>query len=307
MKNNVLYLLKEGLRNLWSNRMMTITSIGVLVACLLLTGSAVLFSLNITKAMDSIEGGSEVTIYLRDDVDILEASMIGDNIRNVDNVATCELVDKDQALEDLLSRLGDDGTLYDGLFDSLIGEDNFLPNSFKITFMDIENYKSTLDIISGIDGVDHITDYAEVADKLTSLHDLVNMFSFWIVLVLGLISLFIVANTIRVTMFSRRKEISIMKSVGATNRFIRTPFIIEGLSIGLIAGLFASGLLTICYSAAMGTITNLVPFFELIPLSSLLLYLIPAFLIGGCLLGMLGGMISITKYLKKEGGEIIAS
>lgn len=301
------YLFKEGFRNLRSNRMMTIASVGVLVACLLLTGTAVLFSLNITKAMDTIEDGSKATVFLKDETTTVEAGMIGDQILGLENIASCEFVDKDQALQSLLSRLGDDGTLYNGLFDDLVGSENFLPHSFKITFIDIERYKETLDAVKMINGVDHVTDYSEIAEKLTGLHRLVNTLGFWVVLVLGLVSLFIVANTIRVTMFSRRKEISIMKSVGATNGFIRTPFVIEGLVIGLISGILSVGLQLGCYTAIMRTVTNIIPFFTLIPFQDFLIWLIPAFIGSGCLLGVLGGVISISKYLKKEGGEIIAS
>ena len=303
---NFRYLLREGIRNVWSNRTMTIASIGVLIACLLLTGAAVLFSMNISGAMESIESGNSITVYLQEGLPTLEASMAGDELRQIENVAECEFVDKDEALKDMLDRMGDDGTLYEGLFDGLTGSDNFLPDSYKISLKDLSLYDETVAQIRAVPGVDHITDYSDIADKLSRLDSLITTVGFWMVLILSVVSLFIIANTIRVTMYSRRVEISIMKSVGATNGFIRFPFIVEGMIIGLISGILSSVLLCVAYQAMMEAVTNIVPFFDLIPLWSIAWIVTAAFIVAGCLFGAIGGMISISKYLKKEGGNIIA-
>lgn len=300
------YLIKEGIRNIWSNRTMTIASVGVLVSCLLLTGAAVLFSLNIASAMSSIEGENSITVYMQKDLPSLESINAGEQIRNMDNISTCVFVEKDEALKGLLNQMGDDGSLYNGLFEGLTGKDNFLPDAYKISLKDISRYDETISQIKQVSGVDSITDYSDIADKLSRLDRLITTAGFWIILILSVVSLFIIANTIRVTMYSRRMEISIMKSVGATNGFIRIPFIIEGIVIGLFSGGVASLLLALAYNAMLDAVVEIVPFFSLIPLNTLLWQIIVVFLFAGCLFGALGGVISISKYLKKEGGDIIA-
>lgn len=299
---NVGYLLKEGFRNLKSNRTMTIASVAVLVSCLILTGAATLFSMNIGQAMEMIEGNNSITVYLKEDMPTLESVQVGEELRKVDNVETCEFVPKDEALESMMKMLGDDGTVLEGL----TGSENFLPDAYDISMTDLTKYDETIANIKKVDGVDHITDYSDIADKLNSLDSLVNMVGFWVVLLLGIVSLFIIANTVRVTMYSRRMEISIMKSVGATNWFVRWPFVVEGVVIGLIAGALASILLFVLYNSVMQVISGIAAFFTPIAMNELVLPYTLGFMLAGAAFGALGGMISIGKYLRKGGSELVA-
>ena len=299
---NVGYLLKEGFRNLKSNRTMTIASVAVLVSGLILTGAATLFSMNIGQAMEMIEGNNSITVYLKEDMPTLESVQVGEELRKVDNVATCEFVPKDEALESMMKMLGDDGTVLEGL----TGSENFLPDAYDISMTDLTKYDETIANIKKVDGVDHITDYSDIADKLNSLDSLVNMVGFWVVLLLGIVSLFIIANTVRVTMYSRRMEISIMKSVGATNWFVRWPFVVEGVVIGLIAGALASILLFVLYNSVMQVISGIAAFFTPIAMNELVLPYTLGFMLAGAAFGALGGMISIGKYLRKGGSELVA-
>ncbi len=299
---NIGYLLKEGLRNLKSNRTMTIASVAVLVSCLILTGAATLFSMNIGQAMELIEGNNSITVYLKEDMPTLESVQVGEELRKVDNVATCEFVPKDEALESMMELLGDDGTVLEGL----TGSENFLPDAYDISMTDLTKYDETIANIKKVEGVDHITDYSDIAEKLNSLDSLVNMVGFWVVLLLGIVSLFIIANTIRVTMYSRRMEISIMKSVGATNWFVRWPFVVEGVVIGLIAGALASILLFILYNSVMQVISGIAAFFTPIAMNQLVLPYTVGFMLAGAAFGALGGIISIGKYLRKGGSELVA-
>ncbi len=299
---NVGYLLKEGFRNLKSNRTMTIASVAVLVSCLILTGAATLFSMNIGQAMEMIEGNNSITVYLKEDMPTLESVQVGEELRKVDNVATCEFVPKDEALESMMKMLGDDGTVLEGL----TGSENFLPDAYDISMTDLTKYDETIANIKKVDGVDHITDYSDIAEKLNSLDSLVNMVGFWVVLLLGIVSLFIIANTVRVTMYSRRMEISIMKSVGATNWFVRWPFVVEGVVIGLIAGALASILLFVLYNSVMQVISGIAAFFTPIAMNELVLPYTLGFMLAGAAFGALGGMISIGKYLRKGGSELVA-
>ena len=293
------YLLKEGAKNIWSNRTMSFASVGVLVSCLLLTGAAVLFSMNIDSAMQSVEGSNTITVYCTQGLPTLKAVQVGEAIKNIDNISECELVPKDQAVEEMLEVLGDNGTVLEGL----MGEDNFLPDSYRISMADLSLYDETVAQITSIEGVEKIIDYSEIADQLTELDDMVTTVCFWIILLLGVVSLFIIANTIRVALFSRRLEISIMKSVGATNWFVRVPFIVEGVIIGLVSGGLASLILNVAYDNFISSL-SILTFFTPLPLVPSRLRIVLVFLLVGAGFGMLGGLISIGRYLKKDVGVL---
>lgn len=299
--HNFCYLLKEGFRNLKGNRTMTIASIAVLVSCLLLTGAAMMFSMNINMAMELVEGNNSVTVYLNEEIPTLESIQIGEKLRQVDNVESCEFVSKDEALESMMELLGDDGTVLEGL----TGSENFLPDAYDISMKDLTKYDETIAAIQKVEGVDHITDYSDIADKLTQLDNLVAMVGFWVILLLAVVSLFIIANTIRVTMYSRRMEISIMKSVGATNWFVRWPFVVEGMVIGIVAGILASAFLFVLYQSVVSVISGIAAFFTPIGMDALLVPFTLGFMVVGAAFGALGGAISIGKYLRKGGSELV--
>lgn len=298
--SSIRYLMKEGVKNIWSNRTMSLASVAVLVSCLMLTGVAVLFSINISNAMQAVEDNNSITVYMTDNLPTLKSAQVGEEIRKLPNVATCEFVPKDEAVERYMRILGDDGTIFEGL----TGKDNFLPDAFKISMKDLSKYNETAAKIKAIAGVSRINDYSEIATKLTNLNRLVTTAGFWIVLLLSVVSLFIISNTIRVTMFTRRLEISIMKSVGATNGFVRLPFVVEGILIGILSGALSSLLLDIIYSKMLTAVSSLVPSFSPIPIDSMLGSITLCFVGAGILFGAIGGMISISKYLKKEGAEV---
>ena len=293
------YLLKEGVKNIWSNRTMSFASVGVLVSCLLLTGAAVLFSMNVDVAMKSLEGNNSTTVYLQEGLPTLTSLRVGQEIKQLDNIEECEFVSKQDAVQNMLDMLGDDGTVLEGL----LRDENFLPDAFRISMKDLNLYDETAAQIEAINGVDEIIDYSDIAEQLTSLDNLVTSVGFWIVLILSLVSLFIISNTIRVTMFSRRLEISIMKSVGATNWFVRVPFIVEGVIIGLLSGGVASGLLVLVYNKLVSSIAS-IPLFSPVDIGPITWRITLIFMLAGALFGALGGLITLGKYLKKEGGDL---
>lgn len=298
---NLKYLIVEGIKNIWSNRTMSFASIGVLVSCLLLTGAAVLFSMNIDTAMKTIEGTNSVRVYMKQGLPTLSSVKAGEDIKKLDNIANCEFIPKDEAIKQYMNILGDkDGTMLEGM----TGKDNPLPDAFKVSFKDLSKYKQTAEQIKSIPGVDTVNDYSDVAQKLTNLDRMVTTAGSWIIILLSLVSLFIISNTIRVTMFSRRLEISIMKSVGATNWFVRVPFIVEGMIIGLLSGAVASLLLNLMYQKMLTAVTSIL-LFSPIDIGSMEWKITLIFMAAGTLFGAVGGVISIGRYLKKEGGEIV--
>jgi len=301
MFNNIRYLFREGVRNIWSNRTMSLASIGVLVSCLLLTGAAILFSLNISTAMAVVEGNNSVKIYMNKDLPVLASLKAGEQIKKLDNIKSCQFVSKDDALKQVMGMLGEKDS---SLLKNMTGKDNPLPDAFQVSFKDLSKYKDTVAQIKKTEGVSSVNDYSDIAAKLTGLHRLVTTAGFWIILLLSLVSLFIISNTIRVTMFSRRLEISIMKSVGATNWFVRVPFVVEGIIIGLLSGIIGSLILRLLYDKLTGTLTS-ITLFSPLSIGAMQWKITLLFLLAGSLFGAVGGVISIGKYLKKEGGEIV--
>ncbi|MDD7647656.1 MAG: permease-like cell division protein FtsX [Ruminococcus bromii] len=300
--HNIGYLFKEGIKNLWKNRTMSIASIGVLISCLLLTGCAVLISMNLTSMMSSIEGNNSVTIYLNEGLPSLSAIEVGEQIRSIENISECNFVPKDDALADMMERLGDDGTILNGLD----GDDNFLPDAYTISMYDLSLYDDTMNQIQAIEGVDRYTDYSHIATMLSNIDLIVRVASLAIIVILGIVSLFIISNTVKVTMFSRRTEISIMKSVGATNGFVRIPFIVEGMIIGLISGGVSVAVLLLAYDRAVMALYNIVPFLTAVDIDPYIGYIIAAYAVVGALFGLFGGSISIGKYLNNEGENAVA-
>ncbi|MBQ4261515.1 MAG: permease-like cell division protein FtsX, partial [Ruminococcus sp.] len=184
---------------------------------------------------------------------------------------------------------------------------NPLPDSFIVVMHDLSKYDETVAKIQKIPGVDPdtILNRKDFADKLTRISSLVNLISVAVVSALLVISLFIIANTIRATMYSRRFEISIMKSVGATNSFVRMPFLVEGMVIGLISAIIATGVLVLVYQGVGMVVENAQSMFDFIPILQVLPYAAAAFILFGIFVGFCGGFLSIRKYLKMEGNEIL--
>ncbi len=292
------YLIKEGIKSIWTNRMMSIASIGVLISCLLLTGAAELLSVNVSAAVDKIGGTNVTRVFLDMEITDLEAVHIGDSIARISNVEKTQFISKDEAIKDYQDTLRED------IFAELQGEGNPLPNAIDVTMIDLAYYDTTINSILEIEGVDSARDTREIAEKLTSLNNLVTTLSLWIMVALVLISVFIISNTIRMTMYSRRFEISIMKSVGATDTFVRIPFVIEGMMIGLISGVVSSLLLMVLYDVIMKTVQNIVSF-SFIPYSQVGLPASLIFIVAGVFIGALGSLVSIGRYLRKEGNELL--
>lgn len=293
------YLVKEGFKNVYSNRIMSIASICVLVSCLVMTGAAALFSLNVREIVSSVEKTNETSVYILKDRSGVEAKQIGIKIKQIDNVDTAVFVSGQDAVEQYRNTLGD------RLFDR-IKDKNPLNDAYRVSFKDISKYDETVKKIMAIDGVQSVTDRRSFARKLAKVNKIITWVSVAIVSALILVSLFIIANTIRTTMYSRRYEISIMKSVGATNMFVRLPFLVEGMVIGFISAALSIGVLAVLYRAASGVLERTgLDIINVISFSKVLLPLTVSFIVVGMLVGFFGGFISIRKYLRKEGNQIL--
>lgn len=295
------YLIKEGFKSLWKNRTMTIASIGVLLSCLLITGVAGLLSMNLSVMMKSVEGNNSITVFLNDNLPRLTSIKIGEELRTIPNVSDYTFQSKEEGMESVIGQLGEHG----GLLSGLIYDGNFLPDAYVVTMKDLSQYDETIEQITSIEGVDYTTDYREIANKLSNLDRMVRYASIIIVVVLGLVSLFIISNTIRVTMYSRRMEISIMKSVGATNGFVRIPFVVEGMIIGIISAVISVIVLFFAYGKLIETMSSFVPFLATVDINPLMWLIVLIYLAVGMLFGILGSTITMGKFLRNEGENAV--
>lgn len=293
------YLIREGFRSLWTNRNMALASVGVLLSCLVLLGSAVLVVLNINQAVGWMESQNIVMVYLKSGTTQADIDAVQSKFGQMDNIAETKFISKEEALETQKKALGEDGDLFDGYK----GENPF-PDAYQVSVKDVERYTETVEELRGITQVEKVSERTEEAETMLNVRNTVSVISFWVIGLLILVALFIISNTIKITIYERRLEVSIMKSVGATNGFITMPFIIEGMLIGLIAGLLSTGILWYVYGLAADGIFKMSAFATLVPFSDVGWLILLCFLGIGMAAGALGSFISVQRYLRTNGGGV---
>lgn len=298
------YLFKEGFRNTWSNRMMSIASICVLMSCLVLIGCASMIFLNIESLLGRIEEENVVMVYIQDDTSDADISAMDTQLKGIDNVEEVEFVPKEDAWADQLSTMEE----AQAQFFTEISSDIPLPDAFKVTVDDLSYFDQTVSQIEQLDHIDTIRENKDLAEKLVTIRHGVEVISIVIVAVLLAISVFIISNTIKLTVYSRRLEISIMKSVGATNSFVRLPFVVEGMILGIISGVISLGLVWAFYEFAIHQFSDLLSSLQLDALNfaDYALPMLGIFIAIGIVTGVGGALISMGRYLNREGSEISA-
>lgn len=298
--NGIRHLIKEGFRSIWANRLMSLASVGVLMSCLIVIGCAVLFSANVDKFFGGIEDKNVINIYLQDTCTEQQIEKVKTQAMSISNVEQCIFVSKEQAFENQKKDFGDKAALLDGL------KRNPLPDAFKIVIKDMALYDDTTNALRNLDYVEEISDNSKLASQLSSIRQVITVGGFGIIAILLLISLFIISNTVKLTMYGRRLEINIMKSVGATNSYVRFPFVIEGIILGVISALGSYGVIYYVYKILVDTVRHDFQFKDVVAFNSLALYIVAGFLIIGVFMGLFGSMISMRKYLRREGSEFNA-
>lgn len=292
------YLTKEGFRNVWVNRLMSLASVTVLMACLVIIGLGAMLFFNINALLDTIESQNVIMVYVNDGTTDLQLESLEDEIEDIDNVQNCEFVSKEEAFKAQLEDMGEDAALLDGL------DENPLPDAFKVTVTDMEQFVPTVEKLRSLEFVDTVRENSDVADKLIDVRHAVTVVIVGMVALLFIVSLFIISNTIRITMFSRKLEISIMKAVGATNWFIRWPFMVEGVLIGIISSVVSFGVLAGLYQGVVYVFKDVLALFEPIGFVPYAGYIFLLFLCIGMFTGSVGSLISMSKYLKEQGSVV---
>lgn len=294
------YLTHEGFRNVWVNRLMSLASVTVLMACLIIMGAGIMIYFNINNVVDKVQSQNVVMVYVADDASEDETTQIGTSLKGISNVESCEFVPKEVAFQEQIQSMGGDAALFEGF-------DEFpLPDAYKVTVKDLSQFENTVSQIKQINKVDSVRENSDLASKLLSLRHAVSIVSVGLVIMLFLVALFIISNTIRITMFSRKLEISIMKAVGATNWFIRWPFMIEGMILGTISGIVSLGVLWGLYAVAEKVFAQTLSLigFSLVPFSGYWWQILLVFVAIGLFTGGFGSLVSMAKYLKEQGSVV---
>lgn len=291
------YLTKEGFRNVWVNRLMSLASITVLMACLVIIGLGAMLFFNINALLDKIESQNVIMVYIEDGTTDEQIDKMNQDIYDLGNIQDCIFVSKEEAFEKSKEELGEDSALLDGM-------ENPMPDAYKVVVFDMNFFRQTVAGLKDVEFVESVRENSDVADKLIDIRHAVTIVIAGMVLLLFIVSLFIIANTIRITMFSRRLEISIMKAVGATNWFIRWPFMIEGIVIGIISSLVSFGVLAGLYYGVSYIFQDMLNLFKpvsFVPYSGYILLLFAGI---GVFTGSVGSLISMGKYLREQGSVV---
>lgn len=294
------YLTREGFRNIWVNRLLSLATVVVLISCLVIVGSGALIFLNISSVLDLIEDQNVVMVYIEDAADETAIDTLKVQLLALDNVDDVQFVSREEAFERQKAAYGDKASLLDGLTADI------LPNAYKVTVKDIEAFDSTVGTIKQLDNVLQIHENSELAGKLASIRNAVSYISLGVIAILFFVSMFIVANTIRITIFNRRLEISIMKAVGATNSFIRWPFMVEGILLGLFSAVLGLGIEYGVYSVASIWLSDVMSMLggDVVPFNEYIWYIFGIFVFIGVFIGAFGSILSLNKYLKEHNNVV---
>lgn len=290
--NNIGYLLKEGFRSIFQHGFMSFAAICVTVACLIIVGSFSALAYNLDIMVQDLNKTSEILVYIDSSLSDAEARSIGTKINLLDNVLEARFVSREEALQSFVSDHDNDSA-----FSGVQPQD--LRHRYVVTLEDNTKMQQTADLLLQLPGVDKINAAYELAEGFTTIQSVLHIVSVAVIAVLLVVSLLIISNTVKLAMYDRRDEIAIMKMVGATNGFIRLPFVVEGFSLGMIGAILAFGLEWLGYDAMLNKISSVdaLQLFNFVPFQELLLPMVATFTAAGMFVGIVGSWTSIRKFM----------
>lgn len=289
------HVVKQGFVGIWRNRMMSLVSISSVAAVLSILGIILIMVININNSAGiTKEKFDEIQIFLKDDIEQEQVDKIGKDVRGFEGVLSVIYQSKDHALEIMKEQWGDEGNVLEGL------EENPLPNAYIVQLKDIEYTDMVVNKLKAYSGVEEVKYYKDIIEKLMAIAKSIQSGGLILIGVLMFISIFIISNTIKLTVVARKKEIAIMKYVGATNGFIRGPFIIEGLLLGLIGSTISVIIVNYGYKYLLNTVNEkLYVLFTiyLVPYTSIANEIWIILLTVGMGIGILGSIVSMKRFL----------
>lgn len=296
--SNVTYLVKKGISSIWKNFLMSFASFCILMVSLLLVSCAVLLMMNVNKIMSNIEGTNEITIYLKEDISDKQVEHIKSVLEKNQDITDVKYYSKEQALDDFRDNMAE----YSELLDYL--DKNPMPETFLVRVKDLSKIRHVVNAVNDIEGVEQTKAPYDFASVLVQIRNTFTLIGGAVLVALVVVSIVIVSNSIRTSVFARRNEISIMRYVGATSGFIKAPFFVEGMFIGILAGAAAWGLTWLIYDSVFAlfsadlTVWQMFGFYGLTPFGDIMWYVLAVNCAAGALLGAVGTVFSTGKYLK---------
>ena len=290
--NNIGYLLKEGFRGIFLHGFMSFAAVCVTVACLVIVGSFSILAYNLDIMVEELNQTSEILVYVDSELSDAEARSIGTKINMLDNVLQATFVSREEALKDFIA--DHDG---DSAFNGVQAED--LRHRYVVALEDNTLMQQTDAQLKQLPGVAKTNAAYELAEGFTTLQSVLHLVTYVIIAVLLVVSLLIISNTVKLAMYDRKDEIAIMKMVGATNGFIRLPFIVEGFTLGMIGAALAFGIEWLGYDAMIKRISEVdsLQLFKFVEFQELLMPMVATFAAAGLFVGIVGSWTSIRKFM----------
>jgi len=292
-KNNIGYLLREGVRSVFLHGFMSFATIGVTVACLLIMGTFTLLLYNVNEMILDLERDNQILVYIDETYSEPEAKSVGSQINLITNVRQAEFVSREDALQNFVDDQRDEA-LFAGI------EASTFRDRFLVTLEDNSKMRETVGELEQITGVADISAHYEVQEGFQTVQQILNVVSVIIILVLFVVSMLIISNTVKLAIYDRKEEIAIMKMVGATNSFIRWPFVVEGFILGVFAAAIAFfsewGLYNLLESRI--NMVDTLDLFHVVPFMNVIEIVAIGYAIVGFVVGVFGSSLSIRKFLK---------
>ena len=290
--NNIGYLLKEGLRHIFTHGFMSFAAVCVTVACLVIVGSFSILAYNLDLMVKELNQTSEILVYIDSSLSDAEAKSIGTKINMLDNVLQAKFVSREEALQNFIA--DHEG---DNAFSGVQAED--LRHRFVVTLEDNGLMQETDLQLQSIPGVAKTNAAYELAEGFSTVQDVLHLVSYAVIAVLLVVSLLIISNTVKLAMYDRKDEIAIMKMVGATNGFIRLPFVVEGFTLGMLGATLAFGIEWLMYDAMVEKVAavDALQLFKFVPFQELLIPMVITFAAAGMFVGLVGSGASIRRFM----------
>lgn len=288
------YALSQTFQGLWRNGVMSFASIAVLMSCLVVIGGFALIVLNINLNLNSLGNLNQIVVFVNEDMTEEDIAAVGEKIASLDNVDTVERITKDEALRQLKAQAGDKQDAYDYITD----ENNPLVDEFVISYSDPAKVVDLDYALKHMDGIAKVNNRLDLASQLESFRSGVLMIFVWFLAVLIIVTVFIIVNTIKLSVYSRRHEITVMRYVGATGMFIAAPFILEGIIIGIFSAILSYFLEWYAYYYVEQKISSDLQMISFVGFSEVSGYVLGGFIALGILTGIVGSLLSLRKYLK---------
>ena len=292
-KHDFRYFAHEGLSNMFSHGFMSFAAIGITVACLLIMGTFTLVAVNANQLLRDLEQENEILAYVDDSYDETQARALQKKLQSIPNVASAAFISKEEAMEEFKAQYPDEA-----LFQDLDPE--ILRDRYAIKIVDLRQQKPTVEQVKAVEGIAKVNAYEEIAGGFITVRNVATVVCVALIAILFVVSVFIISNTIKLTTFDRREEIAIMRMVGATNGFIRWPFVYEGFLFGILGAAVAFLLQWGLYEAVARGVANndTLQLISIIPFTEMWEPVAVSFAAAGIVIGVGGSLSAIRKFLQ---------